>query len=450
MASLPILSVLEDTQVSPPPATIVDTSLTLTFFDFLFVSRPPIHYLYFYQLPLTKTQFVKTIVPNLKHSLSITLQHFFPFVGNLFIFPTSTKKLPEIRYVDGDFVKLTIAECNLDFDDLTGNHPRKCDMFHHLIPHFGQQFFKTSDYVKIATFSLQVTLFPNNGFSIGTTSHHSLGDASTQFYFLKAWITIARCGTNHTFLANGTLPVFDRLVNYPEVDKSFLKYAYVGSFFSQEYKPHNLSATDNVRATFVLTRTFIDRLKIWVVSQIPTSSHISSFVVVCAYIWCCMAKIRNDEKQMFIVPLDCRKRLDPPIPTSYFGNCLRMSISIAKTSLLTGNEGIIAAAKILGENIHKELAEKDGLVKDYSTLNIDEMLKTIIAISGTPKLVFYDMDFGWGKPKKFEVVSIDYSLSVSIHACKECNQDLEIGVSLTAKEMEIFICVFKEGLELHV
>ncbi|KAJ0813673.1 putative transferase [Helianthus annuus] len=84
MASLPILTVLEHTQVSPPSATVKDRVLPLTYFDFMWVSQPPVHYLFFYEMPITHTKFIDNIIPNLKHSLSITLQHFFPFAGNLY------------------------------------------------------------------------------------------------------------------------------------------------------------------------------------------------------------------------------------------------------------------------------------------------------------------------------------------------------------------------------
>nr|GEZ67676.1 malonyl-coenzyme A:anthocyanin 3-O-glucoside-6''-O-malonyltransferase-like [Tanacetum cinerariifolium] len=163
MASHPILTVLEQSHVTPPPATIAGRSLPLTFFDFLWLREPPVHYAFFYEFPLTKPQFVETIVPSLKHSLSITLQHFFPFVGKLVLFPSPKK--PEIRYVEGDSVTVTFAECNLDFDDLTGNHPRDCDKFYHLIPQLGQPV-KTSDNIKIPVFAIQVTFFANRGFSI--------------------------------------------------------------------------------------------------------------------------------------------------------------------------------------------------------------------------------------------------------------------------------------------
>lgn len=61
--------------------------------------------------------------------------------------------------------------------------------------------------------------------------HHSLCDASTGFCFLKAWMLIAQSGgSDELFLANGTLPVYDRLVKFPKLDESYLKYAKVETF----------------------------------------------------------------------------------------------------------------------------------------------------------------------------------------------------------------------------
>ncbi|KAJ0816465.1 putative anthocyanin 6''-O-malonyltransferase [Helianthus annuus] len=229
MASPPILAVIEQSHVSPPPATVSDTSLPLTFFDIFYLLRPPIHLLVFYDLPLSTIQFTETIKPN-------------------------------IRFVEGDSVKVTFAECNLDFHDLTGYHLRNCDKFYHLIPLLGDCS-KISDFVKIPVFSLQVTIFPNCGISIGMSIHHSLGDAATQFNFLKAWSSIARCGTDESFLANGTLPIYDRLVKYPERDELFLDRTKLEAFNEDCQLPKLSGPTDKVRSTFVLTRTFINQLK---------------------------------------------------------------------------------------------------------------------------------------------------------------------------------------------
>ncbi|CAI9299328.1 unnamed protein product [Lactuca saligna] len=451
MDSLPILTILEESQVSPPLATVVNRSLPLTFFDFLWLTTPPINTLFFYVLPITKQHFTETIIPNLKNSLSITLQHFFPFVGNLIIYP-SQAQAPEIRYVEGDSVEVAFAECNLDFKDLTGNHPRECDKFYHLIPLL-RRTAEVSNFISIPVFSVQVTLFPNSGFSIGMTNHHSLGDASTRFCFLKAWTSIAQSGTNELFLANGTLPVYERVVKYPKLDESYLKSQKVETF-DDEYQPASLSGpTDKVRATFILKRSVINRLKELVSNQLPTLAYVSSFTVACGYIWSCVAESRNDELEVFGFTIDCKARLDPPIPAAYFGNCVTYCLAMEKAKLLTGKEGFVTATKLLGESLHQTLTNKDGIVKDYVPLDdLFAELKptTAMGVAGTPKLKFYELDFGWGKPKKHETISIDYSGSISVNACKESNEDLEIGVCLSATEMEAFVSIFDHGLKAYI
>ncbi|KVI04229.1 malonyl-coenzyme A:anthocyanin 3-O-glucoside-6''-O-malonyltransferase-like [Cynara cardunculus var. scolymus] len=453
MASLPILTILEQSHVSPPPATVADASLPLAFFDILWLPFSPVHHIFFYELPaVSKTHFTETIIPNLKQSLSITLQHFFPFSGNLIVFSTPTLK-PEIRYVNGDSVAFTVAESTLDFNDLTGNHPRDCGKFYHLIPLLPEAT-KESDHVKIPVFSIQVTFFPNSGISVGMTNHHSLGDASTRFCFLKAWTSIARTGSDESFLANGTLPFFGRVVNYPKIDELYLKRVEVETTFNKDYQPPRLSGpTDKVRATFILTRTVINGLKKWVSTQLPTLPYVSSLTVLCAYTWSCVAKSRNDELEIFSIAVDCRARIDPPIPAAYFGNCVVLCLSIAKTDVLTGNEGFLNAAKLLGENLHKMLTDKTGIVKDkwpFDSLLSQGIPTTIMGVTGTTKLKFYDMDYGWGKPTKYETISIDYNDFISLSTCKESNEDLELGVCLSATEMEAFVPIFSKGLEAYL
>ncbi|CAI9299327.1 unnamed protein product [Lactuca saligna] len=451
MDSLPILTVLEESKVSPPPATVANRSLPLTFFDFLWLTTPPINTLFFYELPITKTHFTETIIPNLKNSLSITLQHFFPFVGNLIIYPSRAQN-PEIRYVEGDSVEVTFAECTLDFNDLTGNHPRECDKFYHLIPLL-RRTAEVSDFISIPVFSVQVTLFPNSGFSIGMTNHHSLGDASTRFCFLKAWTSIAQSRTDELFLANGSMPVYDRILKYPKLDESYLKSQKVETF-DDEYQPASLSGpTDKVRATFILKRSVVNRLKELVSNQLPTLAYVSSFTVACGYIWSCVAESRNDELEVFGFTIDCRARLDPPIPAAYFGNCITYCLTMEKTKDLKGKEGFFIATKLLGESLHQVLTDKDGIVKDLRSF--DDLFSgvtptTVMGVAGTPKLKFYDLDFGWGKPKKQETISTDYSGSISVNACKEINEDLEIGVCLSATEMEAFVRIFDHGLEAYI
>ncbi|KAI7754904.1 hypothetical protein M8C21_026690 [Ambrosia artemisiifolia] len=159
MASLPVLTILDQPEVSPLPATVTATSLPLTFIDMFYLRGPPIHFLFFYDLPLSTVHFTETTFSLTRSAILIS--------------------------------------------KIIGYHLRDCDKFYHLIPLLGNCS-KTSDYVKIPIFSLQVTLFPNYGISIGKSIHHSVVDATTQFSFLKAWTSIARFGTDDLKLSTNT------------------------------------------------------------------------------------------------------------------------------------------------------------------------------------------------------------------------------------------------------
>ncbi|KAF5755922.1 putative transferase [Helianthus annuus] len=70
-----------------------------------------------------------------------------------------------------------------------------------------------------------------------------------------------------------------------------------------------------------------------------------------------------------------------------------------------------------------------------------------IGVSGTPKIKIYNVDFGWGKPKKHETPSIDYNGSISVNTCKDSPADIEIGISLPAKQLDAFIFISRDELD---
>ncbi|KAK1412385.1 hypothetical protein QVD17_33596 [Tagetes erecta] len=404
---------------------------------------------------------MQTILPNLKHSLSITLQHFFPFASNLILFPDhdhSTK--PEIRHVEGDSVLFTLAECDLDFTDLAGYHPRACDKFYQLVPPLGCPV-KGSGFVAVPLFAVQVTVFDNFGFSLGITNHHVLCDATTKYDFLMAWTSIARYGSDESYLANNSLPVYERVIAYPDcLEKMFMNQPGVETL-SLEYQPSELVGPSfKVRATFILVKEKINLIKKWVSLQRPELMYVSSFTIACAYVWSCVAKSRVESDEMnaadrferFVCLANFRNRMDPPLPQSYFGNCVGPCVAITKSMLLSGNEGFLVAVESLGEAISKTVKNEDGVLKEAELwfemmFKLPEKIPAKIGVAGTPKLKIYDVDFGWGKPKKYETISIDCNGSISVNASKDSPEDLEIGLSLPAKQMDAFIDIFEKGLK---
>src|ERR1044072_7504 len=79
--------VLQRCEVAPPPGSVPSTTLPLTFFDIPWFYCPPLQRIFFFEFPPPTHHFLQTALPALKHSLSLTLQHFFPFASNLILPP---------------------------------------------------------------------------------------------------------------------------------------------------------------------------------------------------------------------------------------------------------------------------------------------------------------------------------------------------------------------------
>lgn len=240
----------------------------------------------------------------------------------------------------------------------------------------------------------------------------------------------------------------------------FMNESGVETLISEYQPPRLVGLTPKVRATFILAKEKINLVKQWVSIQLPTLGYISSFSVACAYIWSCLARSRleiegrkdDDKLERFVSVANFRSRLDPPLPQTYFGNCVVPCVAIAKSVLLSGNDGFLIAIESLGEAISKTVNKKDGVLNDVEMWSetLFKMPTTIpskIGVAGTPKLEIYELDFGWGKPKKYETISIDCNGSITINACKESPEDFEIGLSRPAKQMDAFIDIFNKGLQ---
>lgn len=152
-----------------------------------------------------------------------------------------------------------------------------------------------------------------------------------------------------------------------------------------------------------------------------------------------------DEPQNFGFVMDCRTRLDPPLPASYFGNCLVPCVGVKTGRVMVGDEGLAAAAEALGNAIAVKLKEgplhgTDKWMDEFAGIMRGEWNT---GIAGSPKLDYYNnVDFGWGKPMKFEFVDEPLSLS----KCKDSKMDIEVGVVMPKNEMDVFSTVFDRGL----
>nr|GMD30055.1 malonyl-coenzyme A:anthocyanin 3-O-glucoside-6''-O-malonyltransferase-like [Ipomoea batatas] len=461
MAISKAVTVLEQIPVAPPPEGTPKITLPLTFLDLLWLHMTPVHRLIFYQHPISRTHFLETLIPAMKHSLSLTFRHYSPLAGRVII-SADNSILPEIRYEEGDTVPLVLAESDSGdeghFGHLISDHAKSCTDFHPLVPALPPASRAPDGSAVVPLLALQVTLFPDVGICIGVTNHHAIGDGSSIFAFMKAWAFLSRHeNTSPVSLPPEFQPFFDRTVVQDRTGLGTHIWNHIKNIKIEDTHVHRLpSITNKVRATFAVTRDDIQRLKNHILTRRPDLVHVSSFTMICSYVWNCLVKSRHetnpdsnaDEDDYFFCAADYRARLDPPVPRNYFGNCILGFVGKAKRKNLVGEEGFEEAAVVIGESIHSQLdTNKDDDIDDdkwgeLSRINPDRSF----SVASSPRFDYYQLDFGWGKPKKFEVPSIDVTGAMSLSTAKDYEGGLEVGLSLPISQINTFTRVFTQGL----
>ncbi|OAY56919.1 malonyl-CoA:anthocyanidin 5-O-glucoside-6''-O-malonyltransferase [Manihot esculenta] len=459
-----VLEICQVTSFSDSPDSATELSLPLTFFDTFWFKFPPTERIFFYQLTdATPAFFHSVILPKLKQSLSLTLLHFLPLAGKLTWPPHAAK--PFILYAPNNAIPISIAESDADFHHLSDTI-HEADESHPYIPEL-----PVSDSCA-DIISLQITLFPNQGFCIGISSHHAILDGKSVTMFIRAWAHICKHSQNEknpTLLPELT-PIFDRtMIQDPEgLDMVYLNnWLSIFKSIGFDGNPRTLKLlpafnglpANLVRGTFELSREALKKLRQKVLSQLERvdpeqtkTIHLSTFVLTLAYAVVSIVKAKGLErntKVVFAFTADCRARLEPPLPANYFGNCVSGYNDATEAEVLMEENGIAFVVQRLSKLI-KGL-EKGALegaknkLESFMEKKPDSL--EVIGVAGSPRFQVYESDFGWGRPKMVEVTSIDRTGSISMAESKDESGGVEIGIVLKQHEMEKFDSLFINGLK---
>jgi hypothetical protein len=69
-----------------------------------------------------------------------------------------------------------------------------------------------------------------------------------------------------------------------------------------------------------------------------------------------------------------------------------------------------------------------------------------MGLAGSNRFGVYEIDFGWGRPEKVEIVSIDRGLTIGLAESKDGRGGVEVGLVLNKHVMDLFSTLFLEGL----
>ncbi|POO01872.1 Chloramphenicol acetyltransferase-like domain containing protein [Trema orientale] len=140
-----------------------------------------------------------------------------------------------------------------------------------------------------------------------------------------------------------------------------------------------------VRGTFQLPRDKIQKLRrLTIKVDDVVSTHVSSFSLTCAY----------------------TSRLEPPLPTTYFGTCVAPMSVVVDTQVLLGKQGFVEAVRAISEAIKslEKVSILNGAEKWVSSLMCGVDYGYTLRV-GSPWFKNYGIDFRWRRPIKVDIYS---------------------------------------------
>ncbi|KAJ4826333.1 hypothetical protein Tsubulata_036914 [Turnera subulata] len=341
---------------------------------------------------------VVDFLEKLKHSLSLTLVHFYPLAGRLATSKADDPDSSYVVYVDCNnspgarFIHAAIDMTMADI--LTPTY----------VPLVVQSFFdhdrslNHDGHVK-SLLSVQVTELID-GIFVGCSMNHCLGDGASFWHFLNTWSEIFQAqGGNNNFSVSRR-PVMESW--FPEGYGPILSLPYTHpDQFLARYEAPPLK-----ERMFHFSSESIAKLKAKANAESNTDK-ISSFQSLSALVWRCITRARHlphDQTTNCRMAANNRSRLNPPLSPEYFGNCVQGV-----------RAGFTTAGELLDHNLgwaawmlHQGVADQDEKrvrewldwwLKAHFIYQLGPMFDPdhSVMIGSSPRFNKYGIEFGLGK-----------------------------------------------------
>ncbi|CAL5050942.1 unnamed protein product [Urochloa decumbens] len=412
----------------PPPPPLPDDGLVeLSFMEALFVDRAmPMRRLFFYEGPGIPP--FPSLNGSLRSSLAAALAVFPPLSGKLAHRPSSGGGVdvvvdclpaavsPGVRFVEAEYGG-GIADMRRVASGSDGGDTEA-------LMELGPELDATQLPAPVLT--VQVTR-PAVGAGagggravvVGVAVHHAVADGHSVWQFMRAWAALSRMEGSPPSrdVADLAPPAFDRTpLRYPEADELACKILRtVAPALPVIRSSSPCLPPDRWRKTFLISAAEIKTVKnhIRAQSKHPDTPP-STYLAVSSLIWTSIARAKSgddlagDGDAYFLVAVDFRRRLGPPIDDRYFGDCVVPCVARAVVLDLRGDIGLACAAAAIRDAIRAQPEDPVRAMEAWL-----EALREVVPCrerftftGSSNRFMAYEMDFGWGKPSKVELVSL--------------------------------------------
>ncbi|KAJ8899651.1 hypothetical protein K2173_019347 [Erythroxylum novogranatense] len=366
---------------------------------------------------------IKDLITSLKHSLSITLNHFPPLAGRL------------ITDQNGH-VHILCNDAGVEFVQAKALHLLVNSILSPLdVPNCFQEFFtfdKTLSYSGHSKplLAVQVTELAD-GIFIGCTVNHAVVDGTSLWHFFNTFAEFCKGvkkisnspdfsrttvfnspavlrfppgGPQVTF--SGNEPLRERIFHFSRESIQKLKLRANHNLISETFGNGYSNCNCNNGNTNGKHETAeVDNCNNGNANGKHETAEISSFQSLCAQLWRSVTRVRNlhfSKTTTFRMAVNCRHRLNSRLDPYYFGNAIQSIPTVASAGELL-SRNLSYGAELLHRNVvaHDDSTVKKGIAsweREPRLFPLGNSDGASITMGSSPRFPMYDNDFGWGRP----------------------------------------------------
>ncbi|KNA24284.1 hypothetical protein SOVF_016920 [Spinacia oleracea] len=385
-------------------------------------------------------------VKKLKEGLSVVLEDFYQLAGKLG--REDDDGVFKIMYdddMDGVEVLEAIVDVNDDgnddgmmvcVDDLSSKDD--ISAMKELLPYNGVL---NLEGLQRPLLAIQLTKL-RDGLAIGCAFNHAVLDGSATWHFMSSWAELC-CGAESISIQ-------------PFLERTKARSTRVSLEIPQAPPQPDLSTVSAAAPVlreklFRFSATAIEKIKKEHNSEGPTNGTIapagppfSTFQSLSSHIWRAVTAARElkpEDPTVFTIFADCRKRVDPPMPESYFGNLIQAIFTGTAAGLLLGHPPEFAAGYVKAAIGAHNAAAIDKRNKEWEDKPIIFQYKdagmNCVAVGSSPRFKVYDVDFGFGKPERVRSGANNrFDGMVYLYSEKGGGNGIDVEISLESKAMD--------------
>ncbi|KAJ0239087.1 hypothetical protein HA466_0235940 [Hirschfeldia incana] len=328
---------------------------------------------------------IEILLSKLQTSLSLALDRFYPLAGRLVKVTNDDDTVSFHISCDGSGVEFVhaVARRNTEVSDIL----RLSASFSSFFPATGV---KNCDGVSRSLLMVQVTEM-KDGIFIGFGYNSTVADGESIWKFVNAWSEICSkggLGSEARLKLKGW--IFDE-IDYPIriPDPEAAKAASNGTSASLQEKMFHVTKENALRLEAKANE--------------EVDKKVSSYQTVLGHIWRSLAKhsgMSREEETHCRLPIDMRRRLNPPLEEECFGNVSQTGIARVKVGELM-DYGVGWAAGKIDEMERSQTCEstKASAEKWVGDVKIPVSVGSRdLVVTSSHRFDVYGNDFGWGKP----------------------------------------------------